>query len=95
MQSVGTGYTFFWSEHKRKEMHEAGVGFAIKTGLVGKLSGLPKGIDLLMTLKLPLFGNQHTTIISAYAITPVRAKFYNDLDNVISASSKLQAHHSR
>ena len=34
-------------------MHEAGVGFAIKTGLVGKLSGFPKGIDLLMTLKLP------------------------------------------
>ena len=30
-------------------MHEAGVGFAIKTGLVGKLSDLPKGIDLLMT----------------------------------------------
>ena len=49
------------------EMHEAGEGFAIKTGLVGKLSGLPKGIDLLMTLKLPLSGNQHT--ISAYAIT--------------------------
>ena len=42
--------------------------FAIKTGIVGKLSGLPKGIDLLMTLKLPLSGNQHTTT-SAYAIT--------------------------
>ena len=49
-------------------MHEAGVGFAIKIGLVGKLSDLLKGIDHLMTLKLPLSGNQHTTIISAYAI---------------------------
>ena len=52
-------------------MHEAGVGFTIKTGIVGKLSGLPKGIDLLMTLKLPLSSNLHTTIISAYAITMI------------------------
>ena len=48
-------------------MHEARVGFAISTGLVGKLSGLPKDIDL-MTLKFPLFGNQRTSIFSTYAI---------------------------
>ena len=53
----------------REEVNEAGVGFDIKPGLVGKLAGLPKGIDLLMTLKLPLSGNQHATIISAYVIT--------------------------
>ena len=50
-------------------MHEAGVGFAIKTGLVGKLSGLSNGINLLMRLTIPLSGNQHATIISAHAIT--------------------------
>ena len=50
-------------------MHEAEVGFAIKTGLVGKLSDLIKGIDLLITLKLPLSRSQHTTIVSAYAFT--------------------------
>ena len=33
-------------------MQKAGVGFALTTGIVGKLSGRPKGIDLLMTLKL-------------------------------------------
>ena len=38
-----------------KVKREAGVGFAIKTKLVGKLSGLPKDInDHLMTLRLPL-----------------------------------------
>ena len=42
------------------------AGIRSRTGLVGKLSGLPEGIDLL---KLPLSDNQHTTIISAYAIT--------------------------
>ena len=49
-------------------MHESGVGFAIKTDIVGKLSGRPNGINLFMTLKHALSGNQHTTI-SAYAIT--------------------------
>ena len=50
-------------------MHEARVGFAIKTGLVDKLSGLLNDTDLFMTLKLPLSGNQYATIISACAIT--------------------------
>ena len=52
IKEVGAGYTFFWSGRKSEERREAGVGFAIKTELVGKLSGLPKGInDRLMTLK--------------------------------------------
>ena len=51
IKEVGAGYTFFWSGRKSEERREAGVGFAIKTELVGKLSGLPKGInDRLMTL---------------------------------------------
>ena len=49
--------------HERED-----AGSRSKTGLGGKLSGLPKGIDLLMILKLPLSDNQDTTIISVYAI---------------------------
>ena len=70
------------------------VLFAIKTELVGKLSGLPKGInDRLMTLRLPLSGDKHATIVSAYAPTmtnpdEVKDKFYDDLDNVISATPR-------
>ena len=68
IKKVGAGYIFFWSGRKSEERREAGVGFAIKTELVGKLSGLPKGInDRLMTLRLPLSGNEHATIVSAYA----------------------------
>ena len=63
IKEVGAGYTFFWSGRKSEERREAGVGFAIKTELVGKLSGLPKGInDRLMTLRLPLSGNKHATM---------------------------------
>ena len=44
-----------------------------------------------MTLRLPLYGNEHATIVSAYAPTmtnpdEVKDKFYNDLDDVISAT---------
>ena len=94
LKEVGAGYTFFWSGHKKEEGREAGVGFAIKSHLVSKLSGLPKGInDRLMTLRLPLPGKRHATIVSAYAPTmtnpdEVKDKFYDDLDSVISAAPR-------
>ena len=55
--------------------------------LAGKLSGFPKGInDRLMTLRLPLSGNKHTTIFCAYAPTMTNTdevidKFYTDLND--------------
>ena len=45
LKEVGAGYTFFWSGRKKEVRREAGVGFAIKSHLVSKLSGLPKGIN--------------------------------------------------
>ena len=60
LKDVGAGYTFFWSGRKKEERRKEGVGFAIKSHLVSKLSGLPKGInDRLMTLRLPLSGKRH------------------------------------
>ena len=64
VKEVDAGYTFFWSGCQSEERREAGVGFAIKLNLVGNLSGLPNVInDRLMTLRLPLSGNKHATII--------------------------------
>ena len=69
-EHVGAGYTFFWSRRKSEERREVVAGFAIQSDLVGKLSGLPNGIiDRLMTLRLPLSGNKHATVASAYAST--------------------------
>ena len=91
LNEVGGGYTLFWSGRKKEERREAGVGFAIKSHLVSKLSGFPKGInDRLMALRLPLSGKRHATVVSAYApimTNPdeVKDKFYDDLDSVISA----------
>ena len=94
LKEVGAGYTFFWSGRKKEERRKAGVGFAIKSYLVSKLSGLPKGInDRLVTLRLPLSGIRHATIVSACAPTmsnpdEVKDKFYNDLIIVISAAPR-------
>ncbi len=85
-----SGYKFFWSGRGPEERREAGVGFAIKSNLVDKLVGLPKGVnDRLMTLKIPLPGKKQLTVVSAYAPTltnpeETKAKFYEDLHSVIS-----------
>ena len=94
IKEVGAGYTFFWSGRKSEERREAGVGFAFKSDLVRKLTGLPNGInDRLMTLRLPLSGNKHATFVSAYAPTmtnpgEMKDKFYDDLDDIISATPR-------
>ena len=96
IKEFGVGYTFFWSRRKSVERCEAGVGFAIKSHLVRKLTGLPNGInDRLLTLRLPLSGNKHATIVSAYAPTmtnpdKVKDKFNDDLDNIISATPRTE-----
>nr|VZI35549.1 unnamed protein product [Spirometra erinaceieuropaei] len=91
LEEVGAGYTFFWSGRPRAERLDAGVAFAIRNDIVGRLPCLPQGInDRLMSLRLPLRrGGQFATIISAYAPTmtnpdAVRDKFYEDLHALLA-----------
>nr|VZI49274.1 unnamed protein product [Spirometra erinaceieuropaei] len=67
LEEVGAGYTSFWSGRPRAERRDAGVAFAIRNDIVGRLPCLPQGInDRLMSLRLPLRrGGQFATIISA------------------------------
>nr|VZH93470.1 unnamed protein product [Spirometra erinaceieuropaei] len=94
LEEVGAGYTFFWSGRPRAERRDAGVAFAIRTDIVGRLPCLPQGInDRLMSLRLPLWGGKFATIISAYAPTmtnpdAVRDKFYEDLHALLATVSK-------
>nr|VZI07880.1 unnamed protein product [Spirometra erinaceieuropaei] len=94
LEEVGAGYTFFWSGRPRAERRDAGVAFAIRTDIVGRLPCLPQGInDRLMSLRLPLWGGIFATIISAYAPTmtnpdAVRDKFYEDLHALLATVSK-------
>nr|VZI38258.1 unnamed protein product [Spirometra erinaceieuropaei] len=95
LEEVGAGYTFFWSGRPRAERRDAGVAFAIRNDIVGRLPCLPQGInDRLMSLRLPLRGGgTFATIISAYAPTmtnpdAVRDKFYEDLHALLATVSK-------
>ncbi|BHF75556.1 hypothetical protein SprV_0501865200 [Sparganum proliferum] len=95
LEEVGAGYTFFWSVRPRAERRDAGVAFAIRNDIVGRLPCLPQGInDRLMSLRLPLRrGGKFATIISAYAppmTIPGAAidKFYEDLHALLATVSK-------
>ncbi|BHF75643.1 hypothetical protein SprV_0501873900 [Sparganum proliferum] len=95
LEEVGAGYTFFWSGRPRTERRDAGVAFAIRNDIVGRLPCLPQGInDRLMSLRLPLRrGGKFATIISAYApplTSPMapRDKFYEDLHALLATVSK-------
>nr|VZI19293.1 unnamed protein product [Spirometra erinaceieuropaei] len=87
--------TRFSEQGQLEERRDAGVAFAIRTDIVGRLPCLPQGInDRLMSLRLPLRrGGKFATIISAYAppmTSPdaVRDKFYEDLHALLATVSK-------
>nr|VZI48832.1 unnamed protein product [Spirometra erinaceieuropaei] len=97
LEEVGAGYTFFWSGRPRAERRDAGVAFATRNDIVGRLPFLPQGInDRLMSLRLPLRrgGGKFATIISAYAPpmsspdATARDKFYEDLHALLATVSK-------
>ncbi|VDM04684.1 unnamed protein product [Schistocephalus solidus] len=95
LEDVGAGYTFFWSGRSRAERRDAGVAFAIRNDIVGRLPCLPQGInDRLMSLRLLLRGDQFATIKSAYdppmtSYDTAKDKFYEDLHDLLANVSKV------
>ena len=94
LTEVKAGYSFFWSGRGSKERCEAGVGFAIRSDLVSKITSLSKGVnDRLMILRLSLRDKRHATIISACAPTmtnpeEIKDRFYEDLEVLIASVPK-------
>ena len=90
LTEVGGGYTFFWKGLSDDQPRIHGVGLAIKTSIVGKLTEIPKGHNArLMSCRMPLTNKQHMSIIVGYAPTlpsPDEAKeaFYSDLNDLLS-----------
>ena len=81
------GYSFFWSGQAPDDKRKAGVGYAIKTSLVGKLACSLKAVNgCLMSMRLPLHhSKKFATIICIYAPTmtntdETKAKFYEDFE---------------
>ncbi|VDL99010.1 unnamed protein product [Schistocephalus solidus] len=95
LDEVSASYTFFWSGRPKAERRDAGVAFAIRNDIVGRLPCLPQSInDHLMSLRLPLRGDQFATIISAYAPPMTSSKvandkFYKDLHTLLATVPKV------
>ncbi|BHF67723.1 hypothetical protein SprV_0301075100 [Sparganum proliferum] len=68
LEEAGAGHTFFWICRPRSEKRDAGVAFAIRNDIVGRLPCLPQGTsNRLMSLRLPLRGGKFATIVSVFA----------------------------
>ncbi|VDM04467.1 unnamed protein product, partial [Schistocephalus solidus] len=89
------GNTFFWSGRPRAERRDAGVAFAIRNDIVGRLPCLPQGInDRLMSLHLPLRDDKFAGIIGAHASPmtssgAVKNKFYEALHALLATVPKV------
>ena len=65
-----SGYSFFWSGRALDDKHKPGVGYAIKTSLVGELAS-PKGVnDHFMTMRFPLYHGKSLLPLSAFMHSP-------------------------
>uniref|UniRef100_A0A183TBR1 HEAT repeat-containing protein 1 n=1 Tax=Schistocephalus solidus TaxID=70667 RepID=A0A183TBR1_SCHSO len=90
LEEVGAGFNFFRSGRPKAERRDTGVAFAIRKDIVGRLPCLPQGInDRLISLHLPLRGNQFATIINAYAppmtsSDAAKDKLYDELHTLLS-----------
>ncbi|BHF68120.1 hypothetical protein SprV_0301115000 [Sparganum proliferum] len=90
LEEVGAGYTFFWSGRPRAERRDAGVAFAIRNDIMGRVPCLPQDInDRLMSLRLSLWGGKFASIINDYAppmtsSDAARDKFYEDLHALLA-----------
>ncbi|VDL90424.1 unnamed protein product [Schistocephalus solidus] len=94
LEEMGADYTFFWSGRPKAEQRDAGVAFSIRNEIVGRLPCLPQGInDHLMSLRLPIQGDQFATIISACVLPmtssdAAKDKFYEDLQALIATAKR-------
>ncbi|XP_076041836.1 uncharacterized protein LOC143025717 [Oratosquilla oratoria] len=89
LQEMGSDYTFFWKGLPKDSQSIHGVGFAVQTLLLNRLSEAPVGAnECLMTLRLPLMKQRFVTLISCYAPTlsspdKTKNRFYEELDNLL------------
>nr|VZH91226.1 unnamed protein product [Spirometra erinaceieuropaei] len=85
------------SGRSKAERRDAGVDFAIRNDIVGRLLCLPQGINYrLISLRLPLLVSQIAAIIRAYppqmaGPDEAKSKFYDDLHALLASVECGQA----
>ena len=94
LTEVGEGFTFYWKGYEENVRRIHGVGFAIRTKLLEKVTESPTGISpRLMTWRIPLAKHRYITLISAYAPTldsseEQKDAFYESLHSTLTAIPK-------
>nr|VZH92819.1 unnamed protein product [Spirometra erinaceieuropaei] len=67
LEEVVVRYTVFWDGRPKAERCDAGVAFAIRNNIVGRLLCLLQGVsDRHMSLRLPPRGAKSATVVSIY-----------------------------
>ena len=85
----GAGYTLYWFDKAKDDQRLSGVRFMLKNSVTRRLESLTVGhSDQLMSLRLPLRGDQYATIISVYAPTlqadpMMKEAFYSELRSLL------------
>ena len=88
LEERASGYTFFWRRKPQDARRESGVGFAIRTGLVGRLMNYEIG-DRILHVRIQIDKNSYATMISVYAPTMMNdvaaiESFYSELNQLLS-----------
>ena len=93
MEEKMGGFTIFW-KGKDDEVRNHGVGFAVRTKLLGRLVTQPIGVnERLMYFRYHSEHGKYVTFICGYAPTmeamdTVKEGFYEELQNIVDATDK-------
>ena len=90
---VSSGFTIFWVGKPKDEKRDGGVGFAIRTTVIGQLECPCSINDLIMKLRVPVSCGRHMSILSVYAPTLLASEdsimsFYGALREAITSIPK-------
>ena len=87
-------YTFFWQGKKKEDVHEHGVGFAIRNMLLNKVQLGSSATDHLLSLQLNT-ADGPINLLWVYAPTltapdDIKDDFYSQLDTIIKRFPKQE-----
>ena len=87
-------YTFFWQGKKKEDVHEHGVGFAVRNMLLNKVQLGSSATECLLSLQLNTTDGP-VNLLSVYAPTlmapdDIKDDFYSQLDTIIKGFPKQE-----
>ena len=88
------GFIFYWSGKTSTDRNESGVAFALRNGLLPRMSEDPKPVnDRFILLRFSFINSKYCTLITAYALSMTNiseniSNFYDQLNQILHAILK-------